>query len=237
LSVLLLHWRFQPALDIQNHPLFLGVFLHRPYQQILRDVIEEALAKSAIVCSSTPAAPWFAFTRLYASQTSPWKYRTALPHSSAPPIAGWLIESRLPDTTPWPPLPYSRPRGSSTCGFSVRIGAPGSHVPLNRLLASSGHLNAGCRPVHRQAPPELVWNLLLQAGSEGPSLINQAVTHMGPSSALCARGAQSSAYLVSWYPLRRISRSNGVRSMLLSKGETTPPCGVPRSDGNSRPLP
>jgi len=33
----------QPALDVENHPLFLGVFLHRPYQQILRDVIEEAL--------------------------------------------------------------------------------------------------------------------------------------------------------------------------------------------------
>ncbi len=46
---------------------------------------------------------------------------------------------------PWAPLPYSCPRGSSTCGFSVRIGVPGSHVPLDRLLASSGHLNAGCR--------------------------------------------------------------------------------------------
>src|ERR1035437_7615663 len=46
---------------------------------------------------------------------------------------------------PWSPLPYSRPRGSSTCGFSVPIGVPGSHVPLNRLSASSGHLNAGCR--------------------------------------------------------------------------------------------
>src|SRR5277367_1783943 len=43
-------------------------------------------------------------------------------------------------------------------------------------------------------PPKVVWNLLLPAGSEGPSLIDQAVTHIGPSSALCARGAQSSAY-------------------------------------------
>jgi DNA invertase Pin-like site-specific DNA recombinase len=43
----------------------------------------------------------------------------------------------------------------------------------------------------------VVWNLLLPAGSEGPSLIDQAVTHIGPSSALCARGAQSSAYQVS----------------------------------------
>src|ERR1022692_4452488 len=35
---------------------------------------------------------------------------------------------------PWSPLPYSRPHGSSTCGFSVCIGVPGSHVPLDRLL-------------------------------------------------------------------------------------------------------
>jgi site-specific DNA recombinase len=43
LTVLLLHWRFQPPLDIENQPLFLGVLLHRSYQQILRDVIEETL--------------------------------------------------------------------------------------------------------------------------------------------------------------------------------------------------
>src|ERR1700746_3833136 len=47
---------------------------------------------------------------------------------------------------------------------------------------------------------------------------------------------QSSANLVNRYPLRRISLSNGVRRMLLSKGETTPPCGVPRSVGKSPPL-
>lgn len=29
-----------------------------------------------------------------------WKYRTALPYSSAPPIAGWLIDTRLHNTTP-----------------------------------------------------------------------------------------------------------------------------------------
>jgi hypothetical protein len=78
-----------------------------------------------------------------------WKYRTALPHSSAPPIAGWLIEfSSITQPLrsipfpglhhyyrlfrPWALLPYSRPRGSSTCGFSVRIGVPGFHVPLYR---------------------------------------------------------------------------------------------------------
>src|ERR1700694_6013474 len=40
LTVLLLHWRFQPPLDVQHDPLLFGVFLHRTYQQILRDVIE-----------------------------------------------------------------------------------------------------------------------------------------------------------------------------------------------------
>jgi site-specific DNA recombinase len=43
LTVLLLRWRFQPTLDVQHDPLLLGVFLHRPYQKILRDVIEETL--------------------------------------------------------------------------------------------------------------------------------------------------------------------------------------------------
>jgi len=59
------------------------------------------------------------------------------------------------------------------------------------------------------------------------TLINQAVKHIGRSAALCARGAQSSANLVSRYPLCLISRSNGVRSMLMSKGETTPPLRSP----------
>jgi len=30
LTILFLHWRFQPPLDIENHPPLLGVFLHRP---------------------------------------------------------------------------------------------------------------------------------------------------------------------------------------------------------------
>jgi len=38
----------------------------------------------------------------------------------------------------------------------------------------------------------------IPALSEGPTLIDQPVTPIGPSSALCARGAQSSAYLQLW---------------------------------------
>src|SRR4051794_38916995 len=40
LAVLFLYRRRQPALDVESHPLLLRVFLHRLYQQILRDVIE-----------------------------------------------------------------------------------------------------------------------------------------------------------------------------------------------------
>jgi hypothetical protein len=43
MAVLFLHWRLQPAFDVENHPLLLAVFLHRPYQQISRDVVEKAL--------------------------------------------------------------------------------------------------------------------------------------------------------------------------------------------------
>src|SRR5262249_8188998 len=34
--------------------------------------------------------------------------------------------------------------------FSVRIAAPGSHVPRSCLLTDSGLLNAGCRSVRKQ---------------------------------------------------------------------------------------
>ncbi len=41
LPVLLFHWRFQPAFDIENHPPLRGVFLHRSHQEILIQVVEE----------------------------------------------------------------------------------------------------------------------------------------------------------------------------------------------------
>ncbi len=98
---------------------------------------------------------------------------TALPHSSAPPIAGWLIEfgsitqplRSIPFRglhhyyelfRPWSPLPYSRPRGSSTCGFSVRIGVPGSHVPLDRPRQAEATSMPDAASVRKQAPPKLV---------------------------------------------------------------------------------
>src|ERR1035438_4173710 len=91
-----------------------------------------------------------------------WKYRTALPHSSAPPIAGWLIEFRLHNTTPWlhpisetssllrvvPPL-VSASVLSPSWFFHLRLlrshRSPRFPRSAQSPLTSSGHLNAGCR--------------------------------------------------------------------------------------------
>src|SRR6059058_3919359 len=43
LAVFLLHRRLQPALNVENNPFLLRVFLYRPHHQIIWDVIEETL--------------------------------------------------------------------------------------------------------------------------------------------------------------------------------------------------
>jgi hypothetical protein len=51
-------------------------------------------------------------------------------------------------------------------------------------------------------PPKVVWNLLLQAGSEGPTLIGQTVAHLLSLAAVCcARGT-----------LLSVSRTSGLQS-------------------------
>ena len=42
LSILFLHWCFQPALNVENNPPILGVFLYRPHQQVLVKIVKEA---------------------------------------------------------------------------------------------------------------------------------------------------------------------------------------------------
>jgi hypothetical protein len=56
-------------------------------------------------------------------------------------MGDFIADTRCP--VPAITHPYSRPRGVSTCDFSVSIVIAGSHVPLIRLMASSGHLS--CR--------------------------------------------------------------------------------------------
>ena len=49
-----------------------------------------------------------------------------------PFIGDFIATTRCSD--PESPHPYFRPRGISTCDFSVSIEDSGSHVPLNRLV-------------------------------------------------------------------------------------------------------
>src|SRR5437868_7766698 len=51
LAVFLLHWRLQPALNVENHPFLLRVFLYRPHHQIIWDVIEETLMSRSMTQS------------------------------------------------------------------------------------------------------------------------------------------------------------------------------------------
>src|SRR6516162_7195862 len=61
---------------------------------------------------------------------------TIRPHDTAPLLHPFVgdFPARTRCSAPESPHPYSRPRVSCTCGFSVSIGVSGSHVPFNRLL-------------------------------------------------------------------------------------------------------
>jgi hypothetical protein len=69
--------------------------------------------------------------------------------------------------------------------------------------------------------------------SDRPLSIKQL--HGGPSSALCVRGAQSSACRTTRSPRRSNSWSNSSSTILLRNGDRGPPCGVPSSTGLARP--
>src|SRR5215471_13288266 len=67
--------------------------------------------------------------------------RTTLPHSirllaTAPSLHLFLGDffATTRCSAPESPHPYSHPRVSCTCGFSVGIEVSGSHVPFNRLF-------------------------------------------------------------------------------------------------------
>jgi len=42
-ALLILRWRFQPPFDVEHDPRVFCVFLHRPHQQIMVNVVEETL--------------------------------------------------------------------------------------------------------------------------------------------------------------------------------------------------
>src|ERR1700746_1666219 len=59
--VLFLHWCFQPALDIENHPLLRSMLLHCPKQEVLRKGIKGTYDTLLIISTSPRRSLLFAF--------------------------------------------------------------------------------------------------------------------------------------------------------------------------------
>ena len=117
----------------------------------LVEVVRRSTSNSAIDCASTPAAPWLAFTRLKASQTSLLGMSNGFALPTGAPVAGWPVavaEQRSPFgpaplqslhpyyelLRPCAPLRYSGPGGVRRLDVSLGIGATGSHVPYKSLV-------------------------------------------------------------------------------------------------------
>src|SRR5215472_8748981 len=73
-------------------------------------------------------------------------------------------------SAPESPHPYSRPCGSATCDFSVRIGVSGSHVPLNRLF---GKLRPPLMP--DAAPPVNRFRRSLSRDNDSPTVLTSSL--------------------------------------------------------------
>jgi hypothetical protein len=70
-------------------------------------------------------------------------------------------------------------------------------------------------------PPKVVWSLLLQADSEGPTLISQTVAHLLSLSAVCcARGTLSSVVFTEAANKTRTQRPGGRSNPCRRRDET-----------------
>ena len=116
---------------------------------------------------AAPAAPWLAFTNRNAFTTRclETRYGFASVMGSSPSglahSCGWMVQplrstriTRLHRyyelIRPCAPHRYSHPRSSRSLGFSLRIGAPGSHVPHESLNQDrAAYLPATAQPVSR----------------------------------------------------------------------------------------
>src|SRR5580692_1260910 len=120
-------------------------------------------SNSAIDCPSTPAAPWLALTRLYASHISLFGISngfalfTGSSHrwlttrqelNNATPSVQSDYRTFLPTTGCSAPVPHFGTlilAGTTRLDFSLCIRATGSHVPRKSQMQSHA-LHAGCHP-------------------------------------------------------------------------------------------
>ena len=144
-----------------------------------RGCSERSASKSAIDCPSTPAAPWLAFTRLKASQTSRFEISNgfaSITGSSCITVGLWpRLNNAAPSVQPHyrtfiPTTGCSAPvlrigtlalAVLAACGVSLGIGTTGSHVPYESLVElRATYTPDAARAVFRTAP-----ELIPQEGS------------------------------------------------------------------------
>ena len=139
-----------------------------------RGCCSSPLSNSSIDWPSTPAAPWFAFTRLYASHTSRLAIQNGFALSTRVLPLRVARANKAGRRRPFGPVPlqnlqpyYGRLRPCAPHRYSrSRGGCPLELLPLHRddrFLRSSPkpgsrsrRLHAGCRLGSLQAPPNLI---------------------------------------------------------------------------------
>ena len=73
---------------------------------------------------------------------------------------------------PSAPHRYSLPRGSSTCGFSLHIGAAGSHVPHKSLIRARAAFMPVATWAGNRLPPDLVPSQRLELGFDDVPMLS-----------------------------------------------------------------
>src|SRR5215831_14157099 len=113
-------------------------------------MFERSASKSAMECPSTPAAPWFALTLLYASHTSRFGMSNGFalstgllpsPVDPAQELNNAAPSIQLHYRVAWSPLPTAGSEGPSllscTASHLLRQGFRGTSSPANRTAPPS----------------------------------------------------------------------------------------------------
>ena len=147
------------------------------------------MSRTSRDCPATPAPPRFTSTRLYAYQIR----RVGTSNGFAPATGSSSFElacccgrtarrlrsARITGPNryytsirPSAPHRYSPPRGSSTCGFSLGIGAVGSHVPHESLDRARAAFMPAATWAGDRHPPGFIPGQRLDPGFDGIPMLS-----------------------------------------------------------------
>ena len=134
-------------------------------------------------CPSTPAAPWFAFTRLYASHTSHFEIQNGFALSTR--LLPFLVDLKIKPDNAAPSVQFHYRTFLPTTGCSapvprigtlILVGLPLEFLPYHRddrfprstqePGSGSRYLYAGCRPSSKQVSLGLILEIRKSPSSD-----------------------------------------------------------------------